>query len=336
MTPRPRTLIVGAGLAAAAVVLPAAPAAADPPAPGDYSSEVTAIEPAVDTVTIEVVGGDSFLLLEVEPGTEVVVIGYDDEPFVRVQADGTVEQNQSSTATYLNDDRYAEVTIPERLAGVDASELEPEWEQVGTGGTYAWHDHRIHWMAPNAPPAVGRGGTFEWSGPVPLLVDGERVEVSGRIRYHEAVSPLPWIAGGLVAAAALGYALRGRSRASAAVAAAVAAVATLVAWGTWDAAPSGVGASSLPLVVAGLAVVLSVASLAAPERIRPVLLLAVTAILGAWGLLRFGVLTNPVLPTDLPFAVDRAATVAAIAVAIAVGVSAMSAMAPPPPSTAEP
>lgn len=329
-----RSLIAGAGLAAGAVVLLAAPAAADPPGPGDYSSEVTAIDPPVDTISIEVVGGDSFLVLRVDPGTEVVVIGYDDEPFVRVQADGIVERNLSSTATYLNDDRYAEVTIPARLAGADASALEPEWEQVGSGGTYAWHDHRIHWMAPNAPPAVGRGGTFEWSGTVPLLVDGERIEVSGRIRYHEDVNPLPWIAVGLVVAGALGYALRGRSRAGAGLAGAVSVAATIVAWGTWDAAPAGVGASVLPLVVAATAVVLSGAAVIAPNRIRPVLLLAVAAILGAWGLLRFGVLTNPVLPTDLPFAADRAATVAAIAVAVAVGASAMSAMAPPTPAPA--
>ena len=44
-------------------VLLADPAAADPAEPGDVRSEVTAITPATDGVTAEVVGGDSFLRL---------------------------------------------------------------------------------------------------------------------------------------------------------------------------------------------------------------------------------------------------------------------------------
>ena len=322
-------------LAAVGVVISASPAAADPPRPGAYDSEVTAVDPQVDTVSVEVVGGDSFLQLRVEPGTEVVVLGYDEEPFLRVLPDGTVEQNANSPATYLNEDRYAEAAIPPELAGPDAADLEPEWEPVGSGGTYAWHDHRIHWMAPNAPPAVERGGSFDWNGTVPLLVDGERVEVAGVIHYREAVSPLPWIGAGLLLAAVGIFALRNRTRIGAAVAAAAALAATFVAWATLDAAPSGVGASSLPLVVAVVAAVLGVAALVAGARHRPIILLAVAAALGSWGLFRFSVLTEPVLPTDLPFAVDRAATVAALAVAIAVGVSAFVAVSQHEPQPTE-
>lgn len=323
-------------LAAVGVAVFATPAGADAAAPGDYSSEVTSIDPPVDTIDIQVVGGDSFLELDVDPGTEVVVLGYDDEPFLRVRPDGTVDQNVNSPATYLNEDRYAEVTIPPRLSGTDASELEAEWEQVGSGGTYAWHDHRIHWMAPNAPPAVERGSSFDWNGTVPLLVDGERVEVGGIIHYREAVSPLPWMVGGLVAAVLAGVVLRRRTRAAAALASVAAVAATVVAWATWDAAPAGVGASWLPLLTTAVAVVLAVGALLAPFRYRPVVLLAVAAILGTWGLLRFSVLTEPVLPTDLPFAVDRAVTVGAIAVALAVGASALAAVSSGPTNVTEP
>ena len=319
-------------LAAVGLVVLAPPAAADAPAPGDYASEVTSIDPQVDTIEVEVVGGDSFLWLEVAAGTEVVVVGYDGEPFLRVLPDGTVEQNANSPATYLNDDRYAAVTIPERLAGADAAELEPEWEPVGSGGSYAWHDHRVHWMAPDAPPAVPRGASFDWSGTVPLLVDGERVEVSGVIHYREDVSPLPWIGAGLVVAAGGAVLLRRRGSLSAGVGIVVGAAAATVAWATWDTAPAGVGASPLPIIVAAVALVMSAAALLVPSRYRPILLLAVAATLGSWGLLRFAVLTNPVLPTRLPFGADRAATVAAIAAAIALGVSAMASLSPPPPS----
>jgi len=323
-------------LAAVGVVALASPAAADPPAPGDYASEVTSIDPPVGTIDIRVVGGDSFLVLEVAAGTEVVVIGYDDEPFLRVLSDGTVEQNANSPASYLNDDRYAEVAIPDRLRGVDIAALDPEWEAVGSGGTHAWHDHRVHWMAPNAPPAVPRGDSFDWSGVVPLVVDGERVEVSGVIHYREDVSPLPWIGAGLVAAAGGFFLLRGRSRLAAAVGAVGAVAAAAVAWATWDTAPSGVGVSPLPVIVAAVALGLSVVALLVPHRYRPILLLAVAATLGSWGLLRFAVLTNPVLPTDLSFTADRAATVAAMAVAVALGTTAMGSLSPPPSSSGAP
>lgn len=303
------------------VVLLAGPVAADAPAPGDYSSRITAIDPPLQGVTIEVVGGDAFLEMVVDPGIEVVVLGYEGRPFARVRADGVVEENRRSPATYLNNDRYGRVEMPAELTGDDVAELEPEWVEVGSGGVYAWHDHRIHWMAPDAPPAIGRGEEFEWSDVVPLVVDGERHEVAGVIRYHEATSPLPWLAGGALLAVAAGFLLRGRSRVGAAVAAAAGVLAAVVAWATWDHAPAGSGASSLPLLAAVVAAVLGVAALAAPARVRPLVLLAAAATLGSWGLLRFGVLTNPVLPTTLPFALDRAATAAAIAVAVGVVVA---------------
>lgn len=314
----------------AAVVLLAGPAAADPPAPGDYSSRITSIDPPLQGVTIEVVGGDAFLELVVDPGVEVVVLGYEGEPFARVRADGTVEQNRRSPATYLNDDRYGRVDVPVELAGVDVTTLEPDWEQVGDGGRHAWHDHRIHWMAPDAPPTVGRGEEFDWSDVVPLVVDGERHDVAGTIRYHEATSPLPWLAAGALVAVATALALRGRPRLGAVVAAAVGALASVVAWATWDLAPAGSGASPLPLLAAVVAAVLGIAALAAPARLRPLVLLAAAATLGSWGLLRFGVLTNPVLPTPLPFALDRAATAAAIAVAVGVVVATFGDLGPRP------
>ena len=63
-----------------------------------------------------VVGGDAFLELTVDEGTEVVVPGYGGEPYVRFLADGTVERNTRSEATYLNEDRQGAVELP---AGAD-------------------------------------------------------------------------------------------------------------------------------------------------------------------------------------------------------------------------
>ncbi len=323
-------IIPGAVLALAGSVLFASPAAADPPKPGDYRSTVTEVDPEVPGVDVEVVGGDSFLSISVEPGTEVVVLGYEGEQYLRFLPDGTVERNLRSPATYLNDDRYAAVDLPPDLVGVDPTELDPRWEEVASGGSYAWHDHRIHWMAPTSPPNVERGGTFDWNGPVELLVDGQPVEVLGETEYAKAVSPLPWLAAGLVVAA-VGLVLLRRRHLPLAVAGTVVAVAaTWVAWSTFDIAPSGAGASSLPVIVAGAGVVAGVAAVALPRRIRTLGLAALASILGAWGLLRFAVLTNPVLPTSAPDWLDRGVTVAAIGIAVAAAAGALDGLALPP------
>jgi hypothetical protein len=332
----PRLVARAAWLAAVGVVLGASPAAADPPAPGDHRSRVTAVEPDVPGVSVEVVGGDSFLSLAVERGVEVVVLGYEGEEYLRVLADGTVERNTRSPASYLNDDRYAAVDLPPELVGADPTELEPEWERVAGGGAYAWHDHRIHWMAPGAPPHVARGDTFDWSGPVELVVDGQPVSVLGETEYVEDVSPLPWLAGGAVLAAMGVVALRRRTLPLAVLGTAVAIGAAWVAWSTYDLAPDGAGASPLPVVAAGTAIAAGVAAVALPERVRPLALAALASVLGAWGLLRFGVLTNPVLPTTAPDALDRGVTVAAIAVAVAGAVAALAGMALAPDDRTDP
>ena len=122
----------------------------------------------------EIRGGDSFLELTVDEGHTVIVEGYEGEPYLRFSPDGTVERNLLSTATYLNDDRRgAGVTIPPEATEADA-DTPPEWEKVASGGQYAWHDHRVHWMDAS-PPDIDRGervaGEYDpWR--VPIVVDG--------------------------------------------------------------------------------------------------------------------------------------------------------------------
>lgn len=317
-----RLLVRAVTLAAVGLAVTAGPAAADAPSPGDYTSEVVSITPDTGAIDVEVVGGDSFLELSVDPGTEVVVLGYEGEPYLRVLADGTVEENRNSPATHLNEDRYAEIDVPTEVADADPTDLEPEWVEVGSGGTYAWHDHRIHWMAPNAPPAVERGGTFAWNGPVDLIVDGDAVAIEGRITYEPDVSPVPWAA--FIVVFVVATVMAGRRLAVVerwalpGVGLVVSAAAGWVAWATFAEAPSGVGASNLPVVMAVVAVVASVVSLRVPARVRPIAQLLVASVLGTWGLLRVGVLASPVLPTSAPFVVDRAVTALAIAIAGAI------------------
>ena len=316
-----RSLVRAAALAAVLVMLTAAPAAADPAGPGDFRSEVTGIVPAVDGIAATITGGDSFLELEVDPGHVVVVEGYSGEPYLQVLEDGTVQRNRLSRATYLNDDRKGRVDIPvEVLAAIDAG-ADPEWETVADGGAYAWHDHRVHWMADASPP-VARGervtGAYDpWR--VPIEVDGRRVEIQGTLTYASASSPLPWV--GLALASALGLAWLGRRqglRTAAMALLVVALAAVVVGRADWAATPDGDGNPllwALPL----LALVAAVGAAALATKSSGVLLaLASVAALSGWALFRVEALLKPVLPTTLPFALDRATLALALGVSAAV------------------
>lgn len=156
-------------LALALLVAGAGPAGADPAKPTNFESRVLRLTSATSAVQVTVVGGDGFLSLEATKGHTVLVGGYESDatrpapnvakyglsdPWLRILADGTVEENINSTATYLSANRFAKnITIP-ATAGADRP---PSWKVVGHDGTYIWHDHRIHWMAPGQPPPKVQG-----------------------------------------------------------------------------------------------------------------------------------------------------------------------------------
>ncbi len=135
------------------VMASASPAMADPAGPTDYRTEIIGIEPDVDGISLDVIGGDSFVELTVDPGVEVMVLGYNGEDYLRFDADGSVHQNERSPSRWLNDDRFGDGDIPTEAT----PDAEPAWVQVADDGQYAWHDHRSHWMNEAQPPAAEPG-----------------------------------------------------------------------------------------------------------------------------------------------------------------------------------
>jgi hypothetical protein len=165
----------------------------------NFRSEILAA-PAIEGVTWRIYGGDEMLGLSNTSTEEVLVLGYRDEPYLRVGPDGVFE-NMRSPATFLNRERYLTDAPPQ--ADPDA---EPQWEQVSDDTSYAWHDHRIHWMSPTLPPTVTDPGQEaliqEWA--VDFVVGSEMSEtsapaqVSGELRWVPGPSPWPWLGVGLL------------------------------------------------------------------------------------------------------------------------------------------
>lgn len=310
---RGRRLAVAGAVALGTLVLAASPAAADPPGPTDFRSEIDEVVPETEGITASIVGGDGFLMLEVAEGTTVEVPGYSGEPYLRFSADGTVEENQASAATYLNEARGR--TEADRDYDPDA---EPEWEEVATDGRWAWHDHRVHFMGEVGDrnrDSLQQGTAWE----VPIVVDGDEVLITGDYRLLDAPTPIPWIAGAVVLALlvvlGLGRLLPALPAAGATVL--VAGIGGVVA-GMAQRGESPPGAPTSPLVVIlpAIAVVAGIIVVIQRGRVlRAVAALAGAAALGGWALVRIQVLWKAILPTSLPAATDRLLTTVAIAAA---------------------
>ena len=169
-----------AAVALAALLTPCATAVAHEGNP-NYSSTVRAVSPKLDGIQAEVLNGDDRLLLVNRSDDTIVIEGYNDEPYARVAADGTVEVNRNSPAYYLNQERFGGVKVP---ASANARAT-PQWEQVGRSGRFEWHDHRMHWMGKGTPPAVKDEGKAtkisDWS--VPLKVGSSTGAITGTLRW---------------------------------------------------------------------------------------------------------------------------------------------------------
>jgi hypothetical protein len=200
---RPVARLLVVGLALLACLSLAAPASAHVgggPAGSDFDGRVLAVTPEIPGLSVRVLQfGDELELVNATP-VEVVVPGYEDEPYLRIGPDG-VWRNTRSPATYINLDRYGRVTLPQQAD----PRADPDWVRISTKPHYVWHDHRTHWMsASQLPPAVaadpGRPHTvFEWT--VPLIHGGTPVEVTGELTWTPP--PSPWLVWPLYAAVAV-------------------------------------------------------------------------------------------------------------------------------------
>lgn len=138
--------------AALAALVPAAPAFAhggDAPAGTNYRTTVTAVRPAVAGVTVRAVEAGARLALTNHSGRTIEVLGYQGEPYLEIRPDGVYE-NVNSPATYLNQ-TLTGGTEPPATADPAAA---PSWRRTSTDPVARWHDHRVHWMESDPPPAV--------------------------------------------------------------------------------------------------------------------------------------------------------------------------------------
>ncbi len=145
----------------------------------NYRSYITGVAPQAAGLSVQVLEFADRLQLTNHTGRTVTIYGYEGEPYARVLADGTVEVNRSSPAYYLNQNFYAQVTVPASAS----THATPRWSVLDRTGQFEWHDHRIHWMSPVPPAKVKdkskRTKIFDWQ--VPLRVGTQPAAVDGQL-----------------------------------------------------------------------------------------------------------------------------------------------------------
>jgi hypothetical protein len=274
----------------------------------------------VSALRVRVVENGSRLEL-VNHGPDVVVFGYQGEPYLRVGPAG-VFVNTRSPAAYLNCSRTG-CPVP---ATADATAA-PEWQRVSTSQTVRWHDHRIHWMGRQLPPDVARAPgvartEFRWT--VTMAQGATAVAATGALTWVPGTSPVPWLALALILAAGVAVARSWRWLAVAAgvVTAVDFAHAVGVAWfwaGGWIVKVAQLleGSSyQLPGWILGALAVRLLRR--GRSRGRPAAIIAGASALVFTGLLDLTVLSRSEAPFAGPIGLDRVAVAACLGLGLGV------------------
>jgi len=166
-------------------------------APTDYKSEVIAVSPALPGVRFRLLDLGNRVELTNTGAVDVVVLGYQNEPYLRVGPSGVFENSRSPsvalnkvTATTIAS--TTTTTAPPRTA---ATLTPPLWHRTGGGRSVRWRDRRTRWEG-SAPPAVSAAPgaihvVAEWL--VGLQRGDGAATVTGRITYVPGPSSLPWL-----------------------------------------------------------------------------------------------------------------------------------------------
>jgi hypothetical protein len=191
----------------------------------NYQSTIEAVSPPSSTISVRLLDLGRRVQLTNRGRNDVVVFGYEGEPYLRVGPDGVFE-NRHSPTLYKN-----QATVNGTTATVPKSasaSAQPQWHRTSGGDTARWRDQRTRWEGAD-PPGVkrdpGRRQVVVQSWTIQLREGTGALAVTGRIVYVPPPALAPWLglaAVLLVAVAALGLGPHWGPQLSAAVAALVA------------------------------------------------------------------------------------------------------------------
>ncbi|MFG1920950.1 Dyp-type peroxidase [Cryptosporangium sp. NPDC048952] len=186
-----RVAVIGA-LVTALLAIGAGPAAAHTVGGVGATNFRTTLDryDGVSGVELRVVENGSKLEARNTTDTDVVVRGYQNEPYAKIGPDG-VFVNENSPAYYVNADRYGVTTVP---ASADPR-TPPSWRKLSNENSFRWHDHRTHWMQTSLPPLVSQAPDefheiSHWT--ITLDYAGKALTGTGTLAWVPGPAPWGW------------------------------------------------------------------------------------------------------------------------------------------------
>jgi hypothetical protein len=191
----------------------------------NYRSEIVSVTPPSTTVELRLLDLGRRVELVNRGRDDVVVFGYDGEPYLRVGPQGVFE-NRHSPTLYKNR-ATVNGTAPDIPKSASAS-APPQWHRTSGGDTVRWRDQRTRWEGADAPAVQRDPGhrhvvVQAWT--IQLRAGAQTISVTGRITYEPPPALAPWLVlavGLFVFTAALGLGSHWGPQISAALAALVA------------------------------------------------------------------------------------------------------------------
>lgn len=155
--------------------------AADSPDAAYYRSRVTAIQPNIPGLDVQV-GSDGQLTLSNHTDQTVVVLGYGGEDYLRIGPAGA-EENTASLTSAINSGPDPAAMPKAALGG---HQQPATWVSRSKQPTYTWHDYRVLWTNKQRPPIVeaaphSQNKVFSWA--VQMRVGTQQVLVLGEVRW---------------------------------------------------------------------------------------------------------------------------------------------------------
>ncbi|MGH9190688.1 MAG: hypothetical protein ACRD0Q_11790 [Acidimicrobiales bacterium] len=153
--------------------------------PTNYRSEVVSVVPAVRGLRLRLLDLGRRVEVVNDTSTDVVVLGYEGEPYLRVGPSGVYE-NRRSPAVWLNR-ADAETEVGDAPPPSFDAAAPPSWRRTGDGQALRWRDRRTRWEGVD-PPAVQASPerphlvsqwTVELRHTVPVTANGRIVWVPG-------------------------------------------------------------------------------------------------------------------------------------------------------------
>jgi len=301
--------LIGAALLATLTFAPAQPAFAHGGNGGsssDYRIEVTGYDGNAGGFTMRPVELGNRMELVRTTADEVQILGYEGEPYIRLDKTGVFE-NVNSPAHYVNLDRFSRTPVPASAS----AKATPNWVKISDGNSVRWHDHRTHWMDTTPRQDVRDNPGVERvifpANRVDLLVNGKPAAAIVRVTWLPPPSRLIWLAITTIGACALlaALVLVPTLRHFIPAIALVGAVACLI----------GSGHSTFRIAVSALAIVLAAAGWALKNRWLPVISSLLVVVLAVT---HFEVFEHQLLAGWAPAVVQRVAIMLALACGAAV------------------